>query len=104
MRAPFRDPSAVLRQPKGGFALALFEPQNHRVLLATDPLGIQPFYSWTNGQRVFFVTRLERSVRSGKLSLELYWTAIYHDLNVSYAPSLGTTYPPPYALFMPCTA
>jgi len=46
-----------LRRLEGGFSVALWDENSHRLLLATDPLGIKTLYFRRDGERVLFASR-----------------------------------------------
>ena len=43
-----------LARLEGDFALALFDPRLHTLVLARDAVGCRPLYYWTNGARLVF--------------------------------------------------
>jgi asparagine synthase (glutamine-hydrolysing) len=46
-----------LRRLEGGFSIALWDENSHRLLLASDPLGIKTLYFRRDGERVLFASR-----------------------------------------------
>ncbi|MGO9603684.1 MAG: asparagine synthetase B family protein [Candidatus Binataceae bacterium] len=43
----------------GDFALAIFVPREHRLILARDPVGCRPLYYWSDGQRFIFASEIK---------------------------------------------
>jgi asparagine synthase (glutamine-hydrolysing) len=75
---------------RGMFAIALWDEQTQRLLLARDPLGQKPlYYSADGGNQFIFASEVKALLQHGSISPRLNKTAMHHVISLRYAP--GTT-------------
>ena len=65
LRAYGRWAEHCLRRLRGMFALAIWDAQRHRLLLARDPMGIKPLYYSSSGAYFLFASELRTLLGTG---------------------------------------
>jgi asparagine synthase (glutamine-hydrolysing) len=81
---------AFLDQVNGKFAFALWDEQNHRLLLGRDRLGIEPLFYFDDGKRLIFSSSLRAISRTGWLPKQLNHKALLEYLLYCYSPAQET--------------
>ncbi|HEX6718637.1 MAG TPA: asparagine synthase (glutamine-hydrolyzing), partial [Pyrinomonadaceae bacterium] len=61
----------LFRRMRGMFALAIWDEQGQKLLLARDPLGIKPLYYYTNKNLFVFASELRALLASGLMPRQL---------------------------------
>ena len=82
---------ACLRDARGTFSCANYVRESHRLVLATDKLGVRPIYWWSDADTVVFSSTL-------RLLEELHWVTKRPDLRgmaeqVAFGFALGSRTP-----------
>ncbi len=83
---------ACFAELRGMFALALWDGQKKKLILARDPLGKKPlFYSW-DGHRVLFGSEIKALLAVPGVSREIDLTAVSDYFTFQYIPAPKTIY------------
>jgi len=81
-----------LRDLRGGFRLALWDPERQKLLLAVDPFATRPlYYSCVKGVLVF-ASRISSFSALPEVSKEVDPNVVYFYLNHSFIPAPSTIY------------
>ena len=92
LRAYRREGYSFLKKLRGSFALALWDANEDRLLLATDHFGTRSLYFWIQGERLAFAPRLRSLVAHPRVPRRIDENALYFYLNHSFIPAPETIY------------
>jgi asparagine synthase (glutamine-hydrolysing) len=84
LRAFLEWDTACFRRLKGMFALALWQEQDRRLVLARDRLGIKPLYLARRGPQVYFGSELKCLLAHPEISRTLDLAAVWQYLSLNY--------------------
>lgn len=71
---------------RGGFALALWDRREKRLILARDRFGIKPLYYYHDHGTLLFASTIKALLRCREVSLKLNPEALWHYLTLQYVP------------------
>jgi asparagine synthase (glutamine-hydrolysing) len=74
----------------GMFAIAIWDTDRHRLLLARDRLGIKPLYYWATNNQIIFGSELKALLAHPEVPRQIDPTALDHLLTLEYIPSPRT--------------
>jgi asparagine synthase (glutamine-hydrolysing) len=99
---------AALARLNGIFALALWDSERRRLLLARDPLGVKPLYYCLSGKTVAFASEIKALLTLPWISRQVDQEALHLYLSFRFVPSPWTLFqgirklsPGEYLLFEP---
>ena len=78
---------------RGMYALAIYDQQRGRLVLARDPFGIKPLYFVENNEGFFFASEIQALLQAQCADRRLSETAIGHMLNRQFVPGNSTIFP-----------
>ncbi|HEX2914873.1 MAG TPA: asparagine synthase (glutamine-hydrolyzing) [Chloroflexia bacterium] len=76
-----------LKRFNGMFALALYDKQRGRLILARDRMGIKPLYYWCDGEQIIFASELKTLLIHPAIPREIDREALDLYLSLYYVPS-----------------
>lgn len=76
----------------GMFALAIWDLNRKRLLLARDPLGKKPLYFWRDNDRIVFASEIKALLKHPAVPKRVDLAGLYHYLTLSATP-------PPLTMF-----
>jgi len=85
-----RDDEAFVRALNGMFAVAVYDADRHRLVLARDRLGKKPLYLWREDGLTVFASELAALLASGLVPDEVDDTALADLLSYNYIPGDAT--------------
>jgi asparagine synthase (glutamine-hydrolysing) len=77
---------------RGMYALAIYDQQRGRLVLARDPFGIKPLYFVENNEGFFFASEIQALLRAGCADRRLCKASIGELLNRQFVPGDGTIF------------
>ena len=83
---------SFLRRLRGSFAIALWDPRNKRLIVATDHFGTHSIYFWSHNGRLAFAPRLGSLVGHPDVPKRIDEDSLYFYLNHSFIAAPGTIY------------
>ncbi len=81
-----------LKMLDGMFALAIWDVNRQRLLVARDPLGKKPLYFWRDNDRLVFASEIKALLKHPCVPKRVDPAALYHYLSLSATP-------PPLTMF-----
>lgn len=85
------DPGAWIRRLNGIFALAIWDRQEQRLLLARDPYGVKPLHVASRADAFLFASEIKSLLAAGVPS-HLNRSALHVFMNVRYVPGTETLF------------
>ncbi len=76
----------------GMFAIAIWDVNRQRLLLARDPLGKKPLYFWRGADRIVFASEIKALLKHPSVPKRVDTAGLYHYLTLSATP-------PPLTMF-----
>ena len=77
---------------RGMYALAIYDQQRGRLILARDPFGIKPLYFVENNEGFFFASEIQALLRAECADRQLSEKSIGQLLNRQFVPGNGTIF------------
>lgn len=77
---------------RGMFAFAIWDEQQHRLLLARDRLGKKPLYYYQNGQFLIFASEIKALLVHPSVKAEIDLQALDYYLSLRYVPGPRTMF------------
>ena len=83
---------SFLRRLRGSFAIALWDSEKRRLLLATDHFGTRSLYVWSGKGRLAFAPRIKYLADHAEVPKRIDPNSLYFYLNHSFIPAPATIY------------
>ncbi|MGH7817380.1 MAG: asparagine synthetase B family protein, partial [Candidatus Binatia bacterium] len=77
---------------RGSFALALWDAEQQKLILATDHFGTRPIYYWLANERIAFAPRITGFANAVEIPKIIEANSLYFYLNHSFIPAPLTIY------------
>ncbi len=77
---------ACVRRLRGIFAFGIWDEARRRLLLARDPLGVKPLYTWRSHDRLVFASQPRAILEHPEFRREVDLEALQHYLAYRYVP------------------
>src|SRR3989440_4139913 len=77
---------------EGDFAVALWDSERERLVLARDRVGVKPLYFYRQGGRLIFASEIKAILAHPALSAEVDEESLYHYLSFLTAPAPRTLF------------
>jgi len=97
---------SFLHDLRGMFAIALWDDEKKKLILARDRIGKKPLYYFSDGNRIVFASELKAILRDESIPREIDFTALSDYLSFLYVPAPKTIFrgikklePATYAVF-----
>ena len=87
-----KEGASFLRRLRGSFAIALWDANNKRLLLATDHFGTRPLYYWANQEQLAFSPKIGFLAEGSDAPHRIDSNSLYFYLNHSAIPAPFTIY------------
>ncbi|MEL6536185.1 MAG: asparagine synthase (glutamine-hydrolyzing), partial [Bacteroidota bacterium] len=84
--------TACVKHFRGMFAFAIDDPENHRVFIARDPLGIKPLYLYQTTDGLYFASEIQALSTLPKFDDALDAEAMDAYLKYQYIPQPSTVF------------
>ncbi|HST53303.1 MAG TPA: asparagine synthase (glutamine-hydrolyzing) [Pyrinomonadaceae bacterium] len=81
-----------VKEIEGDFALALWDSDRERLVLARDPLGVKPLYFASAGGRLVFASEIKAILAHPSLTAEVDEESLYHYLSFLTTPAPRTLF------------
>ncbi|HVF88476.1 MAG TPA: asparagine synthase (glutamine-hydrolyzing) [Blastocatellia bacterium] len=81
-----------VREIEGDFAVALWDAQARRLVLARDRIGVKPLYYAISGGRLLFASEIKALLAHPSVSRDIDEEALYHYLTFLTTPAPGTLF------------
>lgn len=75
---------------RGMFAVALWDGNKKRLIIARDRMGEKPLYLYENDGRILFASEMKALLKSGEISFQLEPGAVCDYFHYDYVPEPGT--------------
>lgn len=77
----------IFRKLRGMFALAIYDTQEKKLVLARDPFGVKPLYYWQRGNKIAaFASEVKSFLSLKGFKAEVNDAAVYNYLSFQYNP------------------
>ncbi len=84
--------SEFVQKLNGMFAIAIYDKQQHELLIFRDRIGIKPLYYFWDGQNFAFASELNALTQISSVPQEIDRNAIYHFLHLGFIPAPHSIY------------
>src|ERR687888_395558 len=81
-----------VQEIEGDFAVALWDAERERLVLARDRVGVKPLYFCRQGGRLLFASEIKAILAHPSVTAEVDERALYHYLSFLTSPAPGTLF------------
>jgi asparagine synthase (glutamine-hydrolysing) len=81
-----------VREIEGDFAVALWDSESERLVLARDRVGVKPLYFYRGGERFIFASEIKAILAHPSVSAEVDEESLYHYLSFLTTPAPRTLF------------
>lgn len=82
-----REGAEAFKKLRGMFAVAIYDTESHKLVLARDPFGIKPLYYWKRGNKIAaFASEIKSILSLQAFKAEVNDAAVYNYLSYQYNP------------------
>lgn len=81
-----------VKEIEGDFAIALWDSERERLVLARDRVGVKPLYFYRQGGRLIFASEIKAILAHPSVTAEVDEEALYHYLSFLAAPAPRTLF------------